>query len=165
MDTIVVWDRFPLCGDVVDFRFVRIESHLPVIFPGLKTYQDHVANGVSRQGYGWCDTEGNRQRRVELLIGLWRVDHWCRLGREEVQGRCLEGARWGSWERALMSVLIIPRYGVLFYDLSVYQSKDTFMKRHPGHNSFVIILSEQYWNHCILYIMSKLKERNQYQKQ
>jgi len=64
-----------------------------------------------------------------------------------------------------MSVLIIPRYGVLFYDLSVYQSKDTFMKRHPGHNSFVIILSEQYWNHCILYIMSKLKERNQYQKQ
>ena len=38
-------------------------------------YQDRVEVGVSRQGYGWCDTEGNHRRRAEPLIGLWRVGH------------------------------------------------------------------------------------------
>ena len=37
MDAIVVWDRFPFLWDVDDFTFITVESHLPVIFPGLKT--------------------------------------------------------------------------------------------------------------------------------
>ena len=66
----------------IGFRFVLMwmTSHLS----GLKAicqsfsqedYQDSIEVGVSRQGYGWCDKEGNHRRRAEPLIGLWRVGH------------------------------------------------------------------------------------------
>ena len=44
-------------------------------FPKIEDYKDLVEVGVSRQGYGWCDTEGNHRRRAEPLIGLWKVGH------------------------------------------------------------------------------------------
>jgi len=79
VDTIVVWDRFPFRGDVGDFTFITVESH----FPRIEYYQDHVEVGVSRQGYGWCDTEGNHRRGAEPLRDA-RCDRWGNWEREEV---------------------------------------------------------------------------------